>query len=162
MVSPTRRSLAPDAFLLLAIFCLYLFVIGLYASITVLEHWLRLPNYLTDNRETFLVGTLPLAIAGLLGLLAGVGVKKRLMVRLCKVFCAFSLIYIAAFAWLDWRTMDHYRDNPQYGVCKQYSKHTIICTCGIATGATISTKGCKPPPPLLIGRIPREETSKSC
>ena len=37
MVSPTRRSLAPDAFLLLAIFCLYLFVIGLYASITVLE-----------------------------------------------------------------------------------------------------------------------------
>lgn len=125
MVSPTRRSLAPDAFLLLAIFCLYLFVIGLYASITVLEHWLRLPNYLTDNRETFLVGALPLAIAGLLGLLAGVGVKKRLMVRLCKVFCAFSLIYIAAFAWLDWRTMDHYRDNPQYGVCKQYSKHTI-------------------------------------
>lgn len=125
MVSPTRRSLAPDAFLLLAIFCLYLFVIGLYASITVLEHWLRLPNYLTDNRETFLVGALPLAIAGLLGLLAGVGVKKRLMVRLCKVFCAFSLIYIAAFAWLDWRTMDQYRDNPQYGVCKQYSKHTI-------------------------------------
>lgn len=97
MVSPTRRSLAPDAFLLLAIFCLYLFVIGLYTSITVLEQWLRLPNYLTDNRETFLVGALPLAIAGLLGLLAGVGVKKRLMVRLCKVFCAFSLIYIAAF-----------------------------------------------------------------
>jgi uncharacterized membrane protein len=125
MARPPRRPFAPDAILMLAILCLYLFVVGLYTSITVIEQWLRLPNYLTDTREPFFAGALPLAIAGLLGLLAAVGVKKRVMVRLCKIFCALSLIYAAAFAWLHWRTMDHYRNNPQYGVCKQYSKHTI-------------------------------------
>lgn len=106
---------------ILAILCLYLFVAGLSASITVIGDWYQRPDYITDSSSSFFAGGLFLAPGLLLLILPRIN-----QVRSGKISRLFALL---AAAWsifmicLRMTTIADYKNDTRFGVCVHNGRH---------------------------------------
>lgn len=121
---------ATAGILLMSILFLYLFIIGLSISITVIEDWYLRPNYITDETFSFFSGSLFLSIALFLIVLTSQQPQNHFLKRYGYRISLF--FFFLAFAWsvcmvcLRFATMSFYEDNRQFGVCVQEGRHRTL------------------------------------
>lgn len=103
-------------------FFLIVIVFGLYLSINVIEDWYFKPNYLTNNATSFFAGFLFVGlgvVVALVGIACPKGFYKRCLSRLAWLFMLAAPVWSITACYLHSKTIDFYRDSPQFGICVQ-------------------------------------------
>ena len=110
----------------MSIFCLYLFVSGLYISVQIVEDWRLTPDHLTDTSCSAFSGVMFFAACILLGTFTDWRTKKNNRIHNCifylSIVCVLLFpIWSVVITGLRFSTISRYDDNPQLGVCEMKS-----------------------------------------